>query len=130
MEDEVRQKLFETYFLQHRLSSGSRAERLEADQHFWAWELVERTVHQDAEKGWDLILGLIAAAATEDEVGFVAAGPLEDLIHEHGSEVVEWVEERARLDSDFRRALAGVVAPDDEAGARIDRLLGRNRRGH
>ena len=38
----------------------------------------------------------------------LAAGPLEDLIHSHGPEFIEKIEEEARVNREFKLLLRGV----------------------
>jgi hypothetical protein len=51
---------------------------------------------------------LIADASDEKSLAYVAAGPLEDLLHKHGDVVIDRVELHARTDPKFRLALTGV----------------------
>jgi hypothetical protein len=75
---------------------------------FWAWERVEDFVRNDPELAWRIVNLLIDAAPSDEVLGSIAAGPLEDLLREHGSQFVDRVEERARQNERFRQCLAGV----------------------
>lgn len=60
---------------------------------------------------WAFLLELIGAAgpdANDDVLGRIAAGPLEGLLGRFGEEVIDRVEEQARVDEKFRRILTGV----------------------
>ncbi len=79
------------------------------DQCWWA---VERFMDMDsleqAEAGWCAILGILARRPTEQVLGMLAAGPLEDLIHYWGPDFIDRIERAAWDDVQFRNLLTGV----------------------
>jgi hypothetical protein len=85
-------------------AAGSKA----SDPRFAAWESVDDLVRRDPESGWSLVLELIAAAADDQILANVAAGPLEDLLSGDPDGFIERVELEARRDPRFRRCLTGV----------------------
>jgi hypothetical protein len=76
--------------------------------HGWATQLLVHQIEEEPEEAWDLILGLVARASDDDSLGWVAAGPLEDLLCEHGKTLIDRVERRARTDAKFNQCLKGV----------------------
>jgi hypothetical protein len=96
---------------------------------FWAWEAVDAEGWHDPEHKWQLILALLDAAASEHEVGLVAAGPLEDLLKMYGRDFIDRIEGESRSNVKLRAALAGVwlrgpLRPDPDAIAdRVDRIV-------
>jgi hypothetical protein len=72
--------LVDVYWRQHRLSSGDRADRLAADEHFWAWEAVHDAVDELHPDVVELITALADAAATDLERAYLGAGPVENLL--------------------------------------------------
>src|SRR5262245_1551798 len=60
-----------------------------------------------AEHQWQFILAAIGHASDE-ELGHIAAGPLEHLLGKHGEKYIEKVEQRAESDPRFARMLAGI----------------------
>lgn len=60
------------------------------------------------EEAWTFIRKALAGAETVWQVVMLAAGPLEDLIAEHGEAVIERIEREARHSARFRFALTGV----------------------
>lgn len=76
---------------------------------------------------WRLVLELLHTAADAD-LGFYAAGPLEDLVHLRGAELVGEIESEARRDSRFRWALGCIWLSEgelpDEILARVVRASG------
>lgn len=77
--------------------------------------IVAMTFESTPELQWDVILGMIRQA-TEDDLGHIAAGPIEGLLGWHGPAWIEYVEAEARLNPKFARAMTGVwkyMIPDD-----------------
>jgi hypothetical protein len=60
------------------------------------------------EKQWTFILAAMALASSDDELGHIAAGPLEHLLAYHGQDYIERVEERSAHDPKFARTVTGV----------------------
>jgi hypothetical protein len=54
------------------------------DQDFWAWQEVHRLVKTDLIQGWSITQMLIQMADSDAALGYVAAGPLEDLVDIYG----------------------------------------------
>lgn len=78
------------------------------EEDFWAWEEVHRAVDSDLNTGWNMILLLLGEAASEDDIGRVAAGPLEDLIDRYGHEAIDLVEKECKSNSQLRVSLSTV----------------------
>lgn len=79
------------------------------------------------EYGWQLILALVAAAADDDELGQVAAGPVEDFLSLCNESIIERVEAQAVADPRFKEMLDGVwkLGMTDDVYARVRRAAGR-----
>ena len=69
------------------------------------WEL-------DAEQKWEFIKELVAAAPDDDALGYIGAGPLEDLLYGNSEEFIERVEQEALVNEKFRSSLSIVRNPD------------------
>jgi hypothetical protein len=78
-----------------------------AEDLFWAWEEVDRIVHGvDAETAWALVVRLVEAASDDRAVlGFIGAGPLEDLVRLHAVPLLDRAEEEAKRNAAFAEAL-------------------------
>lgn len=78
------------------------------------------------EHQWQFILAAVAHAS-DDELGHIAAGPIEHLLGKHGEQYIENVEQRADADPKFARMLAGVWKQmmTDEVWARVEALKAR-----
>jgi hypothetical protein len=75
------------------------------------------------EHQWQFILAAIAHAS-DDELGHIAAGPIEHLLGKHGEKYIEKVEQRAEADPKFARMLSSVwkYMMTDEVWARVEAL--------
>lgn len=75
-----------------------------------------------AEAQWQFILAAVAQAQSDDDLGHVAAGPLEHLLGRHGSEFIERVEQQAAQDLKFARTMTGVwkYMMSDEIWLRVE----------
>ncbi len=50
------------------------------DDHFWAWQEMDRLKSQSRGEAIEITLELVEASETEEQLCMVAAGPLEDLL--------------------------------------------------
>lgn len=113
----------QAYWRHHQLfTSERRADRLAADDWFWAWQAVADRVHDRGTEALPLLVLLADAAPDDDAVGSLGAGPIEDLV---GDETLDEIEAMASRHPRFRLALRSVWHDLSEAGdARFRRLLG------
>ena len=119
-EQEDDSKLVDAYLRTYKLQDNSL---------LWAFsELHVITLH-DTERGWRITLALIAGASNEGVLGYVAAGPLEEMLEVHGNEIIDRVEALAHTDEKFRKALSLVACFEDsmpsDICARVHKALGR-----
>jgi hypothetical protein len=61
-----------------------------------------------AEQQWAFIVTAVSLAKTDEQMGHIAAGPVECLLSRHGHECVQLFEDKARGDRVFARMLTGV----------------------
>jgi hypothetical protein len=75
------------------------------------------------EHQWQFILAAVMHAADE-ELGDIAAGPVEHLLSKHGDRYIEEVERRVESDPKFARMLSGVWRHmmSDDVWARVEAL--------
>jgi len=74
----------------------------------WAWEEVDELVHSKPQKAWEFILKILEADSSETILSNLAAGPLEDLLSEHGEKFIDEVELKARQNPKFTKLIMGV----------------------
>ena len=70
--------------------------------------LLARLIDEEPERAWLRIRRLVDKAETEVALQCVAAGPLEDLLCDHGPQFIVRVESAAQEQQQFKRALAIV----------------------
>lgn len=79
----------------------------------------------------DIILIVLDKIRNEENdrlLGLLAAGPLEDLLHENGKQAVDRVEKYARIDPLFRKLLNGVWVIDVDENVKSQLSKYRNER--
>lgn len=79
-----------------------------AEGAFWAWEELGELVTDEPTKAWETIQAIARHTNSEDALGTLGAGALEDLICSDPQTFLEPIEILARTNENFRRALAGV----------------------
>lgn len=76
------------------------------------WWASERTIFilkpVDFETMWQFVIGVLARKPPAQLLGYLAAGPLEDMIAHFGDYFIERIEDTARRDPAFRDLLHGV----------------------
>lgn len=112
-----REQLLADWWEHHRLGSGNRAERKSLEQGHpasavAAYAIVSELVESGDVSTVQLLADLNDAGPREDDGAIVGAGPLEDLVHAHGDELIDEIERLARQVPSFRRALASVWIDD------------------
>jgi hypothetical protein len=81
----------------------------------------------DPECAWSAIVEITQRESDNEILGVLAAGPLEDLLSRHGSDLIDRVESHAERDLKFRRVLAGTwkCLMTDEVWRRVQLASGR-----
>lgn len=78
-----------------------------------AYDLVERTIHHGpASLGWEYVLAILTQGS-DDDLDYLAAGPLENLVRAHGTALVESIEREAERDPRFKWALGCIWLTED-----------------
>jgi Family of unknown function (DUF6869) len=82
----------------------------------WEWEECQRIVKADLSAAWKLMLLMLKRAESDDALGRVAAGPLEDFIDLYGHKALDLIEEACKNNSRLQVALSqvGVLFHYDE----------------
>jgi hypothetical protein len=76
---------------------------------------------------WQFVCSAVGQADSDDELGQIAAGPMEHLLGWHGDEIIARVEARAAADEKFAWMLTGVwkCLMTDEVWARVQAIQAR-----
>jgi hypothetical protein len=80
----------------------------------WAFKQVDEMVGRDPDGGWSITLLLVNQASSNEELAYVAAGPLENLLKKHGLAVMDRIEEEACRNDRLRLALSGIWLRHDD----------------
>src|SRR5688572_11040337 len=92
------------------------------DEDFWAHEAMREFCDIDPDLAWE-VLGMIVERVKEPALlACLAAGPLEDLIVNHGRDIIDKIERYAAASARFRETLVGVWRRDipQDVWARIE----------
>jgi hypothetical protein len=84
-----------------------RYKREHRDGDFWAVDSMFFLPSEDPERAWLVILALVSRAE-EEELGYIGAGPLENLVEEHAPAFVDRIEAAALTDTKFQEALSAI----------------------
>lgn len=80
-------------------------------RNWWAYSAMEELCVKDPESALLVLLRMVSAADNNEMLETIGAGPLEDLLQDHGSTVVAQVEAEAASNPKLRIALAHVWLP-------------------
>jgi hypothetical protein len=102
----------------------------EHEQTSWAFDAVWEITCSDPERLWTITKALVTAAPDKETLGYIGAGPLEDLLSGYGEQFIERIEQEAAADAKFRLSLAIVRQSglSDELLRRVKNALGDQER--
>jgi len=123
MDAEERRELIQTWIAHHKKLAETR--KID-DATFWSYEKLDDLCQNSPDLAWEVIQEILEADQSDAVVANLAAGPLEDLLAEHGLKFINRVEERARQNPMFRHLLGGVWqnAMSNEIWARVQAAAG------
>ena len=95
---------------------------------FWSIErFMTPELPEQAEECWKCILLVLSKRPPDEVLGVLAAGPLEDLIDDHGPRFIDRIETAAWQDPAFRSLLNGVwESSTPDIWARVERAMNRD----
>ena len=85
-----------------------------------SWAEVRARIAAGGMPALELVVAILGASRSDEDVSLVGAGPLEDLVHKHGDTLVDAIEDLAARDGRFAHALSrvwlakGVLRPSTE----------------
>ena len=105
--------LVSAWWAYQRLAQGSREDRKrlslgEPAEVCAGWEGARDRIDTGGMDALQLVVALVEAAPDAACVALVGAGPLEDVVHEHGAALVTEIERLARQHAGFSQALRSV----------------------
>jgi len=117
-----RRQISEDWVSLHCMPNDSDAQ----ESLFWAFETLDELMRSDPEEAWMIIDTVRQLNGTDIILANLAAGPLEDLLVNHGKTFIDRVEALARDDEQFRKVLSAVWKNDmpDALWARVKSVAG------
>lgn len=89
------------------------------DERFWIWQCLDELVDTHPLLALDCVAVAVSQCADSPVLSCIAAGPLEDMIADHGLDVIEEIEALAKGQPRFRYVLAGVWPRGQDEGAEV-----------
>lgn len=117
-----RDRLAKTWIFAQKLGVGT----LGYDRHSWAVdELIDLAFHRP-NMLWDLILRILQIDRSKEIVAAIGAGPLEDLMVQHGETFIDRIEQLAAVSPIFKEAMrhAWIEAGDTPAFKKFFAIAG------
>jgi hypothetical protein len=87
-----------------------------------AWEYFWEIGQNDPDEAWDLILAIAKVAKNQSNLSYLAAGPLESLINDHGDRFIEFIEQEAKKNTTLAWMLREVW-PNENNKPVYDRVM-------
>ena len=78
------------------------------DEDYWAFEEVQRRVRADLAQAWEVVQILVEKADASTSLGYVAAGPIEDLVDGYGDSALDVIETACETNEKMQLALSGI----------------------
>lgn len=94
----------------------------DADLH-WCQTCVMNLEANHPDRCFALVMACLPKITTRDQAGIVAAGPLEELVAQHGDAMIGRIEDMARQSARFRYVLSGVWPQGEQDGPIWARVL-------
>ena len=91
--------------------------------------MLMRIIAQDPHRGYSIVLSMLDATESEEEIGLLGSGPLEELLRNHAGELIRELEKDFQSHIKLRIALANVWISEsvpEEIRNRIQKLGARD----
>lgn len=75
---------------------------------WWSIDKFMEKVQTDPDLAWEAILSIAHRQPSQRVLGMLSAGPLEDLIEQHGEAFINRIEQVANTDASFRKMLENL----------------------
>jgi hypothetical protein len=115
-------KIVEAWIAMHHAEPDSQT----YNDNFWAFTALWDLCRTSPDRCWDVIGKIRQSDSSDSILANLAAGPLEDLLVQHGHRFIDAVEVLAREDDKFRKLLGALWQNDiaDDVWARIKSVAG------
>jgi hypothetical protein len=88
-------------------TAGDRSDQV-TDEDFWVWDYVDAIWRRGDQAALDQLVDLADSASNDEQLGYLGAGPVEDLVRVFGESLIDDIEAAARRSPAFLRALQGM----------------------
>ena len=104
----------------------AKAKSSEYDNNFWAFTALPDLCETSPDFGWELIEEIRKSDGSDVILANLAAGPLEELLAQHGAKFIERIEKQAQNDEQYRKLLGAMWQNDipDDVWKRVKRVAG------
>ena len=98
---------------------------LASHQNLWAHHELGRLCEEEPIRAWRVIEAMIESTDDVDTLKHLGVGPVEDLVSEHGAEVIESIERSAQACPGVIVCLSAMAksTTDEAVWARVQRLV-------
>jgi hypothetical protein len=107
--DEDRNKLIEAW--------------IQNQETFWALEKLDDIVNRSHDDAWPIVIEIAKRTDSEDVLGSLAAGPLEDMLCAFGDHYYDLVRKASEECFNFKRSLLMGIRINGEGSERIKELI-------
>lgn len=90
---------------------------------YWAWELLHEIVGRSHDEAWPLVIEIAKKSESDDVLGALAVGPMEDMLCAYGDHYFDRVKTAADDCFNFRRALLMGIRIEGERSEKIKQLI-------
>lgn len=117
-----KQKLVAAWIALHHAEAKSP----EYNDNFWAFTALSDLCETDPDFCWELIEEIRRSDGSDIILANIAAGPLEDLLAQHGVRFIDRIEKQARDDKQYRKLLGAIWQNNipDDVWKRVKRVAG------
>lgn len=78
------------------------------DEDFWAYNEVYERVRAGFGEAWEVVQSLVEKADAGTQLGYVAAGPVEDFVDRYGDSALDVIETACETDQKMQLVLSGI----------------------
>jgi hypothetical protein len=86
--------------------------RSQFKKYAWACDYAEELIQKDPKASLEFVIELLTMCQNEQEIAYIASGPLEDLLHHHLFDIQHDIEEYLQNNAKMLSAIRYVWAPD------------------
>jgi hypothetical protein len=89
----------------------------EYDSEFWSFERLDQLIHNKPNEALRVIIEIAVTTDSEEILGYLGAGPIEDLMLYHGEQVIENLAAKAKAEPKIKVALQSVQIEKEDTKA-------------